>query len=336
MKLFDAAPEYGVPVALAEDLWWLRLPLPFALNHVNLLLADDGDAWTVIDTGLGDAPTRAAWDSVLGGLLKGRPVRRVLVTHFHPDHSGQAGWLCRRTGAELLMSRTEWLTCRALALDDTEGYVAASERAYRQAGLDEALIQRQRDRRNPYRRAVTEPPASYTRVQAGETLDLAGGTWRVLVGEGHAPEQLTLYSRERNLLLAADQVLPRISPVIGVWAAEPQADPLGDFLRTLRQYRELPGDCQVMPAHGLPFLGLHRRLDELVAHHEQRLEQTLAACAVPASAAAVLRALFPRPLDAYQTGFALAETLAHVNRLLREGLLERVTGGDGVLLYHAC
>ena len=329
-------PEFDRPVPLEDGLFWLRLRLPFALDHVNLLLCDDGDGWTLLDTGYGDPPTRAVWEALLGGLLAGRPVQRVIGTHFHPDHVGLAGWLCERTGAELLMSRTEWLTCRALALDDTEGYVAASERAYRQAGLDEALIQRQRDRRNPYRRAVTEPPASYTRVQAGETLDLAGGTWRVLVGEGHAPEQLTLYSRERNLLLAADQVLPRISPVIGVWAAEPQADPLGDFLRTLRQYRELPGDCQVMPAHGLPFLGLHRRLDELVAHHEQRLEQTLAACAVPASAAAVLRALFPRPLDAYQTGFALAETLAHVNRLLREGLLERVTGGDGVLLYHAC
>ena len=335
MKRFDAAPEYGAPVALDEGLWWLRLSLPFALNHVNLLLADDGDSWTAIDTGLGDAPSRAAWEIVLNGLLAGRPVRRVLVTHFHPDHAGHAGWLCERTGAELLMSRTEWLTCRALALDDSDGYVTASVQAYQRAGLDEELIQRQRERRNPYRRAVTEPPASFTRIKAGETLSLAGSAWRVLIGEGHAPEQVTLYSAERNLLLAADQVLPRISPVIGVWAAEPDADPLGDFLRTLRQYRELPEDCQVMPAHGLPFLGLHERLDQLIGHHEQRLELTLAACAEPVSAASVLRALFPRPLDAYQTGFALAESLAHLNRLLREGLLERTVGKDGVLLYLA-
>jgi glyoxylase-like metal-dependent hydrolase (beta-lactamase superfamily II) len=335
MKLFDAAPEYGEPVALDEGLWWLRLQLPFALNHVNLVLAEDDDGWTLVDTGLGDLPTRAVWAAVLSGLLGGRPVRRVLVTHFHPDHAGQAGWLCARTGSELLMSRSEWLTCRALALDDSDGYVAASERAYRRAGLDEALIERQRERRNPYRRSVTEPPASFTRISAGETLNLAGSTWRVLIGEGHAPEQLTLYSAERNLLLAADQVLPRISPVIGVWAAEPDADPLGDFLRTLGQYRELPDDCQVMPAHGLPFVGLHERLGQLARHHEERLERALAACAEPADAARVLGALFPRPLDAYQTGFALAETLAHLNRLLREGLLQRWTNKDGVLLYLA-
>ncbi|MFL5333103.1 MAG: MBL fold metallo-hydrolase [Geminicoccaceae bacterium] len=335
MKLFDAAPEYGEPVTLDEGLWWLRLQLPFALNHVNLVLAADDDGWTLVDTGLGDAPTRAVWEAVLSGLLGGRPVRRVLVTHFHPDHAGQAGWLCARAGAELLMTRAEWLTCRALALDDSDGYVAASEQAYRRAGLDEILIERQRQRRNPYRRSVTEPPAAFTRISAGETLSLAGSTWRVLIGEGHAPEQITLYNVERNLLLAADQVLPRISPVIGVWAAEPDADPLGDFLRTLGQYRELPDDCQVMPAHGLPFVGLHERLGQLARHHEERLERTLAACAEPANAAEVLGALFPRPLDAYQTGFALAETLAHLNRLLRKGLLQRWTNEDGVLLYLA-
>src|SRR5262249_20173761 len=161
-------------------------------------------------------------------------------THFHPDHVGLAGWLCASTGAELLMSRTEWLTCRALALDDTDGYVEASERNYRRARLDEDVILRQRVRRNPYRNGVSEPPPAYRRVVAGDQLRLAGSAWRVLVGEGHAPEQLTLYCEERRLLLAADQILPKISPVIGVWAAEPDADPLGDFLRSLAQYHALP------------------------------------------------------------------------------------------------
>ena len=164
---------------------------------------------------------------------------------------------------------------------------------------------------------------------------MAGSTWRVLIGEGHAPEQVTLYSAERNLLLAADQVLPRISPVIGVWAAEPDADPLVDFLRTLGPYRDLPDDCQVMPSHGLPFVGLHERLGQLARHHEERLERTLAACAEPANAAQVPGRTVPRPLDAYQTGFALAETLAHLNRLLREGLLQRWASKAGVLLYLA-
>ena len=245
------------------------------------------------------------------------------------------GWLCDSTGAELLMSRTEWLTCRALALDDTDGLVAASERNYRRARLDEEVIIRQRQRRNPYRKGVSEPPASYTRIVAGGRIELAGSGWQVLIGEGHAPEQVTLFSAERNMLLAADQILPKISPVIGVWAAEPDADPLGDFLRSLRQYHDLPADCRVMPAHGLPYLGLHERLGQLATHHDQRLERTLDACREPATAADVLRRLFTRPLDAHQTGFALAETLAHLNHLLRAGRLERWSDRDGALLYRA-
>lgn len=321
---------------LEDGLFWLRVRLPFALDHVNLLLCDDDDGWTLLDTGYGDQPTRALWAGLLDGMLAGRPVRRVIGTHFHPDHVGLAGWLCQRTGAELQMSRTEWLTCRSLALDDTDGFVAASERNQLRARLDEELVAKQRERRNPYRRGVSEPPASYRRVAAGDRIDLAGDRWRVMVGEGHAPEQLTFYSAARNLLLAADQILPKISPVVGVWASEPDADPLGDFLRSLEPYRGLPEDCRVFPAHGVPFLGLHERLAQLAAHHDARLERTLAACAEPATAADVLRCLFTRPLDAHQTGFALAETLAHLNRLLRAGRLERWSDeADGAYLYRA-
>ncbi len=325
--------DYAKPTPIAEGILRLRVRLPLALDHVNLWLCDDGDGWTIVDTGYGDAPTRQVWRSLLGGVLGHRPVRRVLVTHFHPDHAGQAGWLCRETGAELWMSRTEWLMHRAIALDTTEASVAATERCYRQAGLAEEIVARQVRRGNAYRQVVSEPPPTFTRIVAGQHLTLAGSTWQVLIGQGHAPEQVTLWCAERNLLIAADQILPRISPVVGVWPAEPQADPLRDFLDSLQQYRVLPETCDVLPSHGMPFTGLHARLTELAAHHDERLERTLAACAMPASAAAVLQALFPRPLDAHQTGFALAETLAHLNRLLGLGLLTRGPGSGGVLLY---
>ena len=175
----------------------------------------------------------------------------------------------------------------------------------------------------------------FTRIVAGEEIELAGSRWRVLVGEGHAPEQVTLHCAERNLLLAADQILPRISPVIGVWAAEPAADPLGDFLRSLGAVPRAAGGLPRVAVAGLPFLGLHERLDQLALHHEERLDRTLAACAEPATAAAVLRSLFTRPLDAHQTGFALAETLAHLNRLVELGRCDAGRTSDGVLLYRA-
>lgn len=328
-------PVLGTPVAIDDGLWWLRARLPLALDHVNLWLCDDGDGWTIIDTGYGDAATREMWQGTLASVLAGRPVQRVLVTHFHPDHAGQAGWLCRETGARLWMSRTEWLACRSLALDTTAASVAATERCYRQAALPEDIVARQVQRGNSYRNVVSEPPPSFSRIVAGQRLHLAGSSWEVLIGEGHAPEQVTLWCAERNLLLAADQILPRISPVIGAWPSEPDADPLADFLRSLEQYRALPETCHVLPSHGLPFTGLHARVTELAEHHAQRLERTLAACTAPATAAQVLQTLFRRPLDPHQTGFALAETLAHLNYLLGRGELSRWANEAGVLLYQA-
>jgi glyoxylase-like metal-dependent hydrolase (beta-lactamase superfamily II) len=326
-------PDYAEPVAVAEGIFWLRLPLPFALNHVNLWLCDDGDAWSIVDSGYGDGPTRATWERLLGGLLAGRPVTRLLVTHFHPDHFGQTGWLGARTGAELWMSRTEWLTARMLAFDTSETSLAEIERNYRRAALPEAVVARQRERGHAYRRGVSEPPGRYRRLCADDRVSLAGSTWRVLIGEGHAPEQVTLYCEERRLLIAADQILERISPVIGVWSSQPEADPLSDYLRSLEQYRDLPPDCRVLPSHGAPFEGLHARLEELVSHHEERLDAALAACGVPVSAEQVLRSLFPRELDPHQTGFALGETLSHLNYLVEQGVVERWADESGVLLY---
>lgn len=322
-------PPLGEVREVTPGILWVRAPLPFALDHVNLWLLDDGDAWTAIDTGYGDDKTRAIWEGLLGRELSGKPLARVLVTHFHPDHLGQAGWLCERTGAPLLMSRTEWLTGRMLALDSSETFLAIGDLHWRRSAMGEAAIARQRARGNGYRRGVSPPPGRFIRLMAGDEIAIGGTSWRVIVGEGHAPEQITLYSSERGILLAADQILPRISPVVSVWASQPEADPLGDFLRSLDHYRDLPEDTQVLPSHHYPFTGLHARLHQLKAHHAQRLERALDACAEARTVAEVVKALFPRALDSHQEGFALAETLAHLNRLWRDGTVERRSETDG-------
>lgn len=320
-------PENGTPVEIAPGILWLRLPLPFALDHVNVWLLEDGPGWLVIDTGVADDVTRAIWESVVGSSLLGRPVTRLLATHFHPDHVGLAGWLVERTGAELLMARTEWLTARMLALDDTEAFVAANETYYRRAGIDPDLAARLCARRNPYRRIVTTAPAVFTRLAAGDLLTIGGESWRVIIGEGHAPEQVTLWSASRRLLIVADQILPRITPIVGVWANQPEADPLRDFDASLARYADLPEDALVLPSHDLPYTGLHGRRADLVRHHRDRLDHALELCHVPLTTAAVMTHLFPRALDMHQTGFALAETLAHLNRLWATGELDRVEVG---------
>ena len=316
-------PEFDELVELAPGVRWLRTPLPFALDHINIWVFDNGRSWTVVDAGVGNAATAALWQRLLATELAGKPVRSLLVTHFHPDHFGHAGPFCAHTGARLLMPRTEWLMGRALALDTTEGFVVAGERLDRLAGLDEELVQARRERGNLYRRNVPEPPPVFQRVEAGQVLNEGGRSWRVLIGEGHAPEQATLVAEDGSLLIAADQVLPRITPIVGVWAMCPEEDPLGHFLHSLEQYRTLPEDTLVLPSHGLPFKGLRKRLDQLPAHHEERLARTLDLLATPTTAASVMRGLFERPLTLQDTGFALAETLAHLNCLLRRGEVQR-------------
>ena len=321
------------PRPLAPGLLGVRLALPFALDHVNIWLLEDGDAWTLVDTGVADERTRDRWRALLRDPLADRPVGRIVATHFHPDHLGLAGWLCDETGAELFASHTEWLNGRLLALDTSVGFVEAGCAFDRRAGLDEEVVAARAARGNLYRRRVSEPPPRFLRLRAGDRLRIAGREWQVLVGQGHAPEMICLFSAELNLLIAADQILPKISPVVGVWPAEPEANPLADFLATLERFRALPDDCLVLPSHGRPFRGLHVRIDQLVAHHAERLEATLAACARPVTVAEVMPQLFNRELDTHQLQFAVGESLAHLNYLLAKGRLRRSLDDDGRLRY---
>lgn len=325
----------GEPCPILPRLHGVRFALPFALDHVNVWLVEEDHGWTLVDAGLADERTRARWRDLRGGLLAERPIARVVATHYHPDHMGLAGWLCAETGAALWTSRTEWLTARLYAQDASEDWVAAGRLFDRRAGLTDQLIEERAARGNLYRRRVVPPPPSFRRVQHGDRLRLDGSEWQVIVGRGHAPEMLCLFSPEHNVLIAGDQVLPRISPNVSVWPAEPEANPLADFLDSLEQFRELPEDCLVLPSHGLPFRGLHQRIDQLIAHHRERLELALEACATPMTVAEVMPRLFDRALDVHQLQFALGESLAHLNWLVEQGRLERALDSDGRLRFCA-
>jgi glyoxylase-like metal-dependent hydrolase (beta-lactamase superfamily II) len=321
------------PLEIVPGLFGLRFALPFALDHVNLWLLADAGRWTLIDAGLANERSRERWQELLATPFFDRPIGRLIATHFHPDHMGLASWLCERTGAELWTSRTDWLMGRMLAQDTSEGFVEAGRCFDHLAGLSAVQIAERAARGNLYRRRAEPPPASYHRLRQDDRLAIDGAEWQVLVGRGHAPEMLCLYSAERNLLIAADQVLPRISPNVSVWPAEPQADPLSEFIGSLEGLRALPDGCLVLPSHGQPFFGLRRRIDELIAHHEERLERTLEACASPATALDVVPTLFDRELDAHQLGFALGEALAHLNHLVGQGRLLRSLDDDRRLRY---
>ncbi len=326
-------PEPGKVIAIAPGVKWLRMPLPFALDHINLWLLDDGPSWTVVDCGYAGAKTEALWEQVFAGALDGRPIGRVMVTHYHPDHIGLAGWLTERWEAPLWISEKEWLHAR-VAANNAADYESAARRFAHRAGLDPEAANIFAERHSGYRRGVPSVPAAYTRLADGMAVEIGGRQWRVIVGEGHAPELACLYCAETGVLIAGDQILPRISPNISVPPHEPDGDPLARYLKSLDKLRRaLPPDTLVLPSHNLPFRGVHIRIDELSAHHNARCDEVLTACARPHTAAELLPLMFRRQLDRHQTGFALGEALAHLHYLQGQGEISRQIDPSGVARF---
>lgn len=340
-------PQDSVPqiTPAAPGIWGLRLPLPFQLNHINVWLLDDRmpdgrPAWTLIDTGVASNLTRGLWERVAAEFLGDRPVRRVIVTHFHPDHIGLADWLCRRFDAPLHMTRTEWLLARMLSVDGSEEIAEAGRRFYTAMGLDAPMLAALTARGNAYARGVPVVPATFERLVDGGALRIGERDWTIITSGGHSPEHACLYSGTDEadggpVLIAGDMVLPRISPNVSVWPAEPFSDPLAEFLGGLGRLRELPAQTLVLPSHGQLFSDLHGRIDELRHHHEERLAEAEADCADGGRTVAdITRAMFKRPLDTHQMAFAAGEALAHLNRLVHQGRLQRgLRPEDGAWLF---
>lgn len=327
-------PPPGEAREIIPGLRWLRFPLPFAPHHVNVWLIEDDDGWLAVDAGVANDETRAHWRTALAGAaFGGRRLAGLLVTHFHPDHAGLMGWLAAEHGLTPRMTRIEWLQSRAVWFDTGTDMLQQQAEFARIAGAPDAYSAYLLRRGALYAKAVSPLPRAFACIADGETLRIGGRDWRVITGRGHAPDMACLFCAEAGVLIAADQVLPRISPYVGLHAGEPMADPLGAFLTSLARFRDLPEEVLVLPSHGEPFRPLHARLDALDAHHADRLAALEEACRTPATAHALLPVLFRRPLDDRNLGFGIGETLAHLRRLEAAGRVERLPGADGVIAW---
>lgn len=335
MTSLSTPPEdQAIITSVAPGLTSARLPLPFALDHVHVWLLEEADGWTVIDTGVSSNRTRLLWDGIIERHFNQRLLRRLIATHYHPDHVGLADWLCQRFDAPLMMTQTEWLLARLLSQDQSSSLQAAYHSFYRAMGLDDAATAQLLERGNAYARGVPSVPAQFRRLKQGDQLEMGGYVWQVITSGGHSPEHACFYAEKGRLLIAGDMVLPRISPNVSVWPLEPDADPLRDFLDGLSRLRQLPEDTLVLPSHGQPFQHLHQRIDELTHHHAERLMETEVDCRTnPRTVAEVTRTLFRRPLDTHQLSFATGEALAHLNHLVSQGKLKRSLRDDGVWLF---
>lgn len=332
----DQPPAAGELIEVAPGVFWLRMPLPFQLDHINLWLLRDGASWVIIDTGFPADEVRAVWSQILARL--DGPVTRLVVTHFHPDHLGLATWLMAETGAPLAMTTGEFLTAHAV-WHEVGGHGARfMVEQFRQHGLDAEQLARFAKRGSGYRKAVPALPEYYQRLKAADRLTVDGKKWQVLIGHGHAPEHMALYCAELDVLISGDMLLPRISTNISVFAATPEADALGWYLDSLDEMsREIPANTLVLPSHGLPFFGVQSRVEALHAHHAERLRALENSCEdAPKSAAELLETLFQRALDTHQTMFAMGEAIAHLNHLEQAGRLSRMTDADGMIRYTRC
>ena len=333
---FPALPPPGEAIAVAPGVLWIRMPLPFALDHINLWLLAGHDGWTIVDCGYGDAGTRALWEAHLAGAMQGRPVKRIIATHYHPDHLGNARWLMERFHCPVAMTQAEFLTAHAVLEQRATHAFADTFALFAAHGMAKEFVSGLASRGNHYRTGVPDVPDVFERMLDGDNMDAGDASWRVICGYGHSPEHASLYSAERGLLISGDMLLPRISTNVSAGAAEPDGDPLARFLASLATFEALPPETLVLPSHGLPFRGIAPRTSQLAAHHAARLaelEAAIGAALAPVSASDMLPILFRRELDLQQRFFAMGEAIAHLNYLWHRGRIRRTVAAGGAIRF---
>lgn len=336
----DAMPEPGSTMELAPGVRWIRMPLPFALDHINLwLLRDkiDGHAgWTIVDCGISRDEVKTLWEKIFETQLEGLPVLRVIVTHMHPDHIGLAHWLCERWNVPLEMSMTDYMVAKLFS-SRTEGGATGGEATVqhfmRHGLVDEESIEKIRARTAYYSGLVPSVPNAFVRILDGSRISIDGHDWLAIAGYGHAPEHMSLYCGDKNVLISGDMVLPRISTNVSVFDYEPMGNPLPAYLNSLDAFSPLPADTLVLPSHGRPFTGLHERIAQQHEHHADRLQEVLDACVTQQSTTDILPVLFKRKLDLHQTTFAMGEAIAHLHALYFDGKLSREVCADGIIRF---
>jgi glyoxylase-like metal-dependent hydrolase (beta-lactamase superfamily II) len=308
-------------IEVAEGIRRLTFPLPFGLDHVHCYLVRRSDGrHMLVDAGLGLPGPEARWTPVLAGL--DGPLERVVVTHFHPDHVGDSSPVAELASAHVFQGRADFEQCRR-----TWGEARSTERYARHAlshGLPPAEVEELR-RDSDRLASLVHAPSDPVPLEPGTEID----GWQVLHLPGHADGHLALL--RDGILLAGDVILARISPAIGLYP-DGSADPLGDYLGTLERIVEL-APVVAFAGHHEPIPDPAGRARELIDHHRERLDATRAALSdEPMSGYEVSLALFGPDLSPTLRRFALAESLAHLERLVREERARRVEE-DGRALY---
>ncbi len=324
-------PAKGDVTEIADGVYWIRMPLWGRLNHINVWLLADGDGWTIVDTGIFTEEVQKHWKTIFAKHLGGKPVTRVIATHLHTDHTGNAGWICREWGCELWMSRSDFYMCKVMAHDGPSDVPDDAIRFYRRAGFTEDRLAHYRKRFGSFGASIAPLPAGYQRINDNQYIGIGGREWRAIIGHGHAPEHVCLHCPELKLIIAGDQILPRITPNVSVQPSEPNANPLREWIDSCSRFRELlPPNLLVLPAHESLYEGVHERLTELIDWHEVALEKLYDMCREPKRAVDVFPALFKSQITDMSYFPATGESLAHLHCALDRRMLTVEDDEDGV------
>lgn len=330
---WSEAPAPGEMIGVAPGMYWIRMPLPISLHHINLWLLEDDAGWVLVDTGFGNDETKALWKQVLDGPAAALKPAKLICTHHHPDHFGLAGWLSREYGIPCLMPEKEWTVATLLGRLSDDVFASGQERFYADHGVPEEVRGRLHAVGNAYRGLISDPPLAFTRIRDEETLTIGARPWQVMELEGHSDALAGLYCPSLRVFIAGDQILPKITPNISVHWFKDGSEPLSDYLASLdRLANRLPEDSLVLPSHKLPFTGVLTRVADLQQHHRDRLEILLndMVPGAPRDAWSFLPVLFPRTLDDDHIMFALGESIAHLEHLVALGMLVKTNGSEGI------
>ena len=331
------SPEPGALFEVAQGVYWLRMPLPIALDHINLWLLQDGDDWVIVDTGYDAKICKAVWQAVFDDVVDPKRVSRIIVTHFHPDHIGLAAWLSQRCDSRIYITQGELDLYRKIH-SRQQSRVRDMVQAYlTELGFDAATTETYL----PF--FLSDPKPTTDRVQPEQCeilreqdeLRINGQLWRVVCGNGHSPEHACLYNANQKLLIAGDQAIPRISSNVSVYPANRHADPLGDWIASCEKLRDvIPADTVILPSHQEPFVGIQTRMQQLIDDHHRQLNQLRLAVQAPISTVQARDILFTRELNVVDTLLATGETLAHLNYLLHRREIAAKPDANGVTLYY--
>lgn len=284
----------------------ITIPLPFRLNHVNCFMAEGARGWTIIDTGLNTDVTRDTWMPILDR----REVKDIFITHYHPDHFGYGGTLQKLTNAEV------WMT----ELDAQSGLtywepssLREVRRNYDQCGLPESIAKDLTSDEESFNNRVQPYPVVQHYIKEGMKVLFGKYEYEVIFTPGHSDGLFVLYNKEKSILFSTDHILPKISPNISYWFRGNQ-NPLQSFITSLEKIKKLDAEY-VIPSHFTPFRNANKRIDELLTHHEERLEVTYNLVKEPSTIYEVTTGLF-HGLNLHESRFAIGETLAHLEYLV--------------------